>query len=114
MTKKIKISDLPEFDLSVYLKTDEEVALYLTSVLDDNDSSEFTYALGLIAKIRGMEGVARNAGLTGEELGNALCKGSRPTFETIVRVCTALGVKLVAKPAHVQLNVSEVKGYAET
>ncbi|MEN9902688.1 MAG: hypothetical protein RL651_1352 [Pseudomonadota bacterium] len=97
MTKKIKISDLPEFDLSEYLKTDEEVALYLTSVLDDNDSSEFTHALELIAKIRGMEDVARNAGLTCDELDKALCKASRPTFETIARVCTALGVKLVAE-----------------
>ncbi len=101
MTKKIKISDLPAFDLAEYLKTDEEVALYLTSVLDDNDCSEFTHALGLIAKIRGMEDVARNAGLTCIELDKALCAASQPTFETIMRILKGLSVKLVAKPAHI-------------
>lgn len=101
MTKKINIADLPEFDLAEYLKTDEDVAQYLTIILQDENGAELTHALGLIAKMRGMTEVARAAGLTREALYKALRPGSQPRFETILRVCKALGVKLVAGPAHI-------------
>lgn len=39
MTKKIKISELAEFDASEYLNSEEEVAAYLTAVLEE-DASE--------------------------------------------------------------------------
>lgn len=101
MSNKIKIADLPEFDLAEYLKTDEDIAQYLTIVLEDNDSAELTHALGVIARARGMTEVARASGLTREALYKALRPSSQPRFETIARVCAALGVKLVAKPAHI-------------
>lgn len=101
MSNKIKIADLPEFDLAEYLKTDEDIAQYLTIVLEDNDSAELTHALGVIARARGMTEVARASGLTREALYKALRPSSQPRFETIARVCSALGVKLVAKPAHI-------------
>ena len=101
MSNKIKIADLPEFDLAEYLKTDEDIAQYLTIVLEDNDSAELTHALGVIARARGMTEVARASGLTREALYTALRPSSQPRVETIARVCAALGVKLVAKPAHI-------------
>ena len=104
MSEKIKITDLPEFDLAEYLKTDEDVAQYLTMVLEENDGAELTHALGVIARARGMTEVARASGLTREALYKALRSSSQPRFETIARVCTALGVKLVAKPVHVKVK----------
>ena len=67
--------------------------------MEENDPSELTYALGVIARARGMSEVARAAGLTREALYKALRPNSQPRFDTIARVCTALGVKLVAQPA---------------
>lgn len=101
MTKKIKIADLPDFDLAEYLKTDEDIATYLTLVLEEGDCAELTHALGIVARARGMTEVARESGLTREALYKALRSNSQPRFETIARVCSALGVKLVAQPAHV-------------
>jgi hypothetical protein len=40
-----------------------------------------------------------SAGLSREALYKALRPGSAPRFDTVNRVCTALGVRLVAKPA---------------
>ena len=68
MTRKIRIADLPEFDLAEHLKTDEDVAQYLTMVLEENDGAELTHALGVIARARGMTEVARASGLTREAL----------------------------------------------
>ena len=99
MTPKIKVSDLPDFDMAEHLKSDGDVAMYLTTVLEENDSAELTHALGVIARARGMTEVARASGLTREALYKALRPTSQPRFDTIARVCTALGVKLVAQPA---------------
>jgi probable addiction module antidote protein len=99
MNRKIKATDLPDFDMAEHLKTDEDVANYLTLVLGENDPTELTHALGTIARARGMSEVARASGLTREALYKALRPTSQPRFDTIARVCTALGVKLVALPA---------------
>ena len=48
-----------------------------------------------------MTEVARASGLTREALYKALLPTSQSRFDTIARVCTALGVKLVAQQAHV-------------
>ena len=97
MTKKIKVKDLPEFDLAEQLKTDEDIAIYLSVVLEGDDPSELTYALGIVAKTRGMTDVARAAGLTREALYKALRPDSQPRFDTIARVCRALGLKLTTQ-----------------
>lgn len=100
MTKKIKFADLPEFDMAEHLDSDQAIAEYLTIVMEENDPSELTHALGTIARARGMADVARASGLTREALYKALRPNSQPRFDTIARVFTALGVKLVAQVAH--------------
>jgi probable addiction module antidote protein len=98
MTKKIKISEIPEFDAAEYLTSDEEVAAYLTTILEENDAALLAAALGDIARARGMTQVAKDSGITREALYKALRPGSAPRFDTVNRVCAALGVRLVAQP----------------
>ena len=97
MTKKIRIADLPEFDITEYLKSDEDIAAYLTMVIEENDASELAHALGVVACARGMTEIAKAAGMEREALYKALRPDAHPRFETVSRVCTALGVKLVAQ-----------------
>ena len=100
MTQKINVADLPEFDMAEHLDSDQAIAEYLTIVLAENDPGELTHALGTIARARGMTEVARASGLTREALYKALRPNSQPRFDTITRVCRALGVNLVAQVAH--------------
>ncbi|MEI8325665.1 MAG: addiction module antidote protein [Betaproteobacteria bacterium] len=100
MNKKIRVSDLPEFDASQYLDSQEAVAQYLTAVLQDNDPALLAAALGDIARARGMSEIARASGLTREALYKALRADAKPRFDTVARVCQALGVQLVAQPVH--------------
>ncbi|MBS0469112.1 MAG: putative addiction module antidote protein [Proteobacteria bacterium] len=100
MTQKINVADLPDFDMAEELRTDEDIAIYLTQVLEENDTAELNHALGVIARARGMTEVARASGLTREALYKALRPNAQPRFDTIARVCAALGVKLVAQVAH--------------
>lgn len=94
-----KIAELPEFDMAEYLEDDEAVAQYLTIVLEENDPSALADALGTIARARGMASIAQGAGIGREALYKALRPGAQPRFDTVQRVCAALGVKLVARPA---------------
>jgi probable addiction module antidote protein len=100
MKKKTKISDLPEFDLARQLKSEEDIAAYVTMVIEEGDSSELAHALGVAARARGMSEIAQAAGLTREALYKALRPNAHPRFDTINRVCAALGVRLVAQPTH--------------
>ena len=100
MEKKIKISELPDFDMAQYLKSEEDIAAYLSMVIADGDTSELAYALGVAAKARGMSEVAKKAGITREALYRALRPNASPRFDTINTVCQALGVRLEVKPVH--------------
>lgn len=100
MSRKIKISELTEFDMAAHLTDDQAIAEYLTVVLEENDAAALADALGTVARARGMTEIARASGLTREALYKALRADAHPRFETISRVCAALGVKLVAQVAH--------------
>ncbi|MFA5630015.1 MAG: addiction module antidote protein [Porticoccaceae bacterium] len=99
MSKKIKVSELPIFDMAEYLEDDQAIAEYLTIVMEENDPALLAAALGDIARARGMNEIAKASGLGREALYKALRPGAKPRFETIQRVCAALGVKLTAVPA---------------
>ena len=94
-----KIDDLPEFDMAEHLPDDEAIAQYLTIVLAENDPSELAHALGTVARARGMASIAQSAGIGREALYKALRAGAQPRFDTVQRVCTALGLKLTVEPA---------------
>ncbi len=96
MSKRIKVDELPEFDASQFLDSDASIAAYLNDILQTNDSALLASALGDIARARGMADIARAAGLSREALYKALRPQAQPRFETVQRVCTALGVRLVA------------------
>ena len=100
MSRKIRIADLSDFDMAEQLKTEEDIAAYVTMVIEEGDASELAHALGVAAKAKGMREVAQAAGLTREALYKALKPTAKPRFDTINRVCAALGVRIVGLPMH--------------
>lgn len=100
MNKKIDPAGLPEFDLAEHLVSEAAISEYLNQVIAEDDMAELAHALGVAARARGMTEVARDSGITREALYKALRPGASPRFETVSKVCQALGVKLVAQPLH--------------
>ncbi len=100
MSKRIKAADLPDFDAARYLDSEEAIAAYLTDILEANDPALLAAALGDIARSRGMSEIAKASGISREALYKALRSDTQPRFDTISRVCAALGVKLVAQAVH--------------
>ena len=91
---------MPDFNPAEHLKDEEDIAAYLTLVIEEGDPSELARALGIAARARGMTEIAKASGMGREALYKALRPGADPRFETIHRVCAALGVKLVAQVVH--------------
>jgi probable addiction module antidote protein len=67
--------------------------------LEENDPAVLAHALRVVARARGMTELAKASGIGREALYEALRRDAQPRFETVARVCAALGVKLVAEPA---------------
>ena len=86
------------YDITEMLQDDESIAEYLTLVMEDGDPALLAATLGDIARARGMTQIAKDAGIGREALYKALRADASPRFETVARVCKALGVKLVAQP----------------
>jgi len=64
-----------------------------TGVVMDQDVFKAA-ALGDIARARGMSDIAKSTGLAREALDKALRPGAQPRFDTVSRVCAALGLTL--------------------
>lgn len=47
MTRKISVSNLPEFDLASQLKSEEDIAAYIAMVIEEGDAAELAYVQGL-------------------------------------------------------------------
>lgn len=89
------------WDSAEYLKTDEDIQLYLDACFEEaGDDPEFiVHALGVIAKAKNMSQLARDTGLTREGLYKAFSPEGNPTFATIVKVSKALGLKFSLQTA---------------
>ena len=87
------------WDPAEHLETDEDIAAYLDAALEDGDPSLVVAVLGDIARARGMTQLARDAGVGRESLYKALSATGNPEFATVMKVLTALGLRLRVQPA---------------
>lgn len=93
---------LRKWDSAEHLKTDEDMVHYLEACLEEagDDAAFIAKALGTIARAKGMTQLANETGLGRESLYKALSGEGNPSFATILKVMTALGIKLHAVKAH--------------
>ena len=91
-----------ENGFAIRIEPDAEAS---TLTISDNgigmSREEMIKALGTIARAKGMSQLSRDTGLGRESLYKALSGEGNPSFATILKVTTALGIKLHAQPMHV-------------
>lgn len=86
------------FDAADYLTDDATIAAYLSAALEDSNPDMFLTAVRDVARARGMTQLAKDAGIGRESLYKSLTPGSKPRYDTVVKIMHALGVKLTATP----------------
>ena len=89
------------WDATNYLKSEEDMAAYLEAAMAEapDDAAYITAVLNDIARARGIMKLANDAGMTRAGLYKALAPGSKPSFETVVKISKALGLRLSLRPA---------------
>jgi probable addiction module antidote protein len=92
---------LQKWDSAVNFKDEADMALYLEACLAEagDDAAFIAKALGNIARAKGMSQLARDTGMGRESLYKALSGQGNPSFATILKVTSALGIQLHAQSA---------------
>jgi len=97
------------FDIASELNTQAAKQEYLKQVFADGDVDEVLRALGHVARAHGLPRLATSCGMRPSEISNALKSGARPRFETIWRICHALGWNLVPRVRAPDQKTAEAK-----
>ncbi|HSP31008.1 MAG TPA: addiction module antidote protein, partial [Halomonas sp.] len=89
------------YSLAEQLRTPQGIAAYLNAWFTEapDHAPGSVRALAEIAHAKGIEQVARTAGLGQESLNQALSENGNPSFTTVLKVAHALGVRLHAEAA---------------
>jgi len=97
------------FDAADYLDNEETIAEFLTASMEDPNPDVFLMALRDVARARGMADLAKASGLGRESLYKALAPGSKPRYETIIKVLHGLGIAMLVRTAPTQAPTPATK-----
>ncbi len=86
------------WDPAEHLKTEDDIAAYLEAAFEEGDPYLVAAALGDIASAKGMTQITHDIGLGRESLYKAFSSEGNPEFATIMKLVSALGLKLHATP----------------
>jgi probable addiction module antidote protein len=86
--------EITKFDIAEYLDDDGMIVEYLNAILEEGDAEDIKSALNHVAKAHGMSKIAEQTGLSRPSLYKALARGSKPQFDTILKVLRAVGGNL--------------------
>ncbi|MBX9467430.1 MAG: putative addiction module antidote protein [Rhizobium sp.] len=87
---------LIDYDPAEDLDTPEAISIFVNEALKTDDAAYIAHALGVVARAKGMAGIAREAGLSREQLYRSLSNEGNPTLKTTLAVMKALGISLSA------------------
>ncbi len=86
--------EINDWDASQYLDSPEVIQEYIQAALDSGDPALLREALSDIAKAQGMTYIAEKAHLNRQSLYKSLSSTGNPSYETILKVVNALGLRL--------------------
>jgi len=89
---------LTTYDPALALVDDDELAAFMADAFETGDAGYVAHALGIVARAKGMTQIARDTGLSREQLYRSFSEAGNPTLKTTLAVMKALGIDLTAKP----------------
>ncbi|MCY4147885.1 MAG: putative addiction module antidote protein [Gammaproteobacteria bacterium] len=90
---------LTTFDPAEHLDSSLSIAAFMEDAFESGDPAYVNHALGVVARARGMTEIARQTGLSREQLYRSFSREGNPTLRSTLAVMKALGIRISAKPA---------------
>ncbi|WP_417701641.1 addiction module antidote protein [Pseudomonas sp.] len=87
-----------DFDPAEYLTSPAAIAEFMSDALETGDAGYIAKALGVVARAKGMTELARETGLSREQLYRSFSEHGNPTLKTMLAVMKALGIEMAARP----------------
>lgn len=87
-----------DYDPAAALTDPETIAIFMSDAFQTGDASYIAKALGVVARAKGMTDLARESGVTREQLYRSFSEKGNPTLKTLMAVMSALGVDMIARP----------------
>jgi len=88
---------LYNYDPAAALDSPEAISVFMADALETGDTAYIAKALGVVARAKGMTELARETGLSREQLYRSFSERGNPTLKTMIAVMRALGVDMTAK-----------------
>ena len=85
-------------EISAFLDSEEMIATYLNTVLEEGDEDDLVVAIGHVAKAIGMGKIAQQTGMSRTSLYKAFAEGANPQFQTVLKVLKSLGSEIKVSP----------------
>ena len=96
MTGKSKTPTLTPYDPAEDLASDSAIATFMAEAFTTEDPAYIAHAIGIVARAKGMSQIARQTGLSREQLYRSFSQNGNPTLKTTMAVMKALGLELTA------------------
>ncbi|WP_207719710.1 addiction module antidote protein [Phyllobacterium pellucidum] len=93
------MTKLYDYNPADALKSDEAIELFLADAFETGDSAYIAKAIGVVARSKGMATIARETGLSREQLYRSLSESGNPRLATTIAVLKAVGFQLSGKRA---------------
>lgn len=88
---------LYSYDPAAALNSPESIAIFMADAFETGDAAYIAKALGVVARAKGMAEIARETGLSREQLYRSFSEKGNPTLKTTLTVMRAIGVDITAK-----------------
>ena len=108
----LNTSSTSRYEASRFLDSPKAMAAYLAESMKADDTEGLIHALAEIAKAKGVNKVAEDAGVNRESLYKVLKKGAKTRFDTIRKLMTAIGLELTVQPIAGSVAASRARAVA--
>ncbi len=88
---------LHDYDPADALDSPEAIQVFMADAFETGSVAYIAQALGVVARAKGMSEIARETGLSREQLYRSFSEQGNPTLKTILSVMDALGLDITTR-----------------
>lgn len=90
-------NNIYDYDPAAALDNPEAIAVFMADAFETGDAAFIAKALGVVARAKGMAEIARETGLSREQLYRSFSENGNPTLKTTLTVMRAIGIDITAR-----------------